>query len=195
VKSQQGKAKAKKPRPPPSQSLPLYSPLRRTSSIRILVVQPGAPQDQIVCCLRVVGNIDRRRSAASGTTAYEALSYVWGSQEDRVCIVCNGHAVDVTRNLAHALQRVRRTDEARCIWADAVCIDQGNVTERGHQVRLMGRMYGRAERVLIWAGRDEGHDARSAFALMEKIVYGGADGDSGSQVSLGLSKLGFLAAH
>jgi hypothetical protein len=38
------------------------------------------------------------------------------------------------------------------LWADAICIDQGNVEERCFQVTLMGEIYSRAERVVLWLG-------------------------------------------
>ena len=97
---------------------------------------------------------------------------MWGSPEDRSTINCDGQAVEVTRNLADALRRLRWVDRARILWADAICIDQGNLAERGHQVRLMEQIYRKAERVLIWAGEDEGYDARSAFALLKEIANG-----------------------
>jgi hypothetical protein len=38
------------------------------------------------------------------------------------------------------------------LWADAICIDQTNLDERGEQVQIMGQIYAQAERVLIWLG-------------------------------------------
>jgi hypothetical protein len=38
---------------------------------------------------------------------------------------------------------------------DAICINQEDVRERGHQVRLMRAIYKNAKRVLIWIGKDE----------------------------------------
>ena len=143
---------------------------------------PGAPNDQIVCSLHIIRDIDQRRSATGSRTAYEAISYVWGSPEDRSTINCDGKTVEVTRNLAAALRRLRWFDRARLIWADAICIDQGNIAERGHQVRLMEQIYRKAERVLIWAGEDEGYDARSAFALLKEIANGTIVANSMGQV-------------
>jgi hypothetical protein len=39
------------------------------------------------------------------------------------------------------------------LWADAICIDQGNLEERKRQVGLMDYIYTRASTVLIWLGR------------------------------------------
>jgi hypothetical protein len=36
--------------------------------------------------------------------------------------------------------------------ADGVCIDQDNGEERGHQVQLIAKIYGKANRVIVWLG-------------------------------------------
>ena len=110
---------------------------------------------------------------------YEALSYAWGSAEDKLDIICNGHVVRVTRNLCNALQKMRLPNRSRLVWADAVCINQDDIVERGHQVRLMGLIYKRAKRVIIWAGRDDNRDAPSAFSLISKIANGEKDNVDG----------------
>ena len=56
------------------------------------------------------------------------------------------------------------------IWADGVCIDQGNLSERGHQVKMMGMVYARAQRVLVWLGPDPEEKASSTFYALRSIV-------------------------
>ncbi len=41
------------------------------------------------------------------------------------------------------------------IWIDAICIDQSNDEERGHQVRLMRKIYEAAQCVSIWLGKED----------------------------------------
>ncbi|KAK1758962.1 ankyrin repeat-containing domain protein [Echria macrotheca] len=67
-------------------------------------------------------------------------------------ITANGKRLPVTPNLYMALRYLRRSDQARVLWVDAVCINQDDVTERGHQVQQMGGIYRHAERVLVWLG-------------------------------------------
>jgi hypothetical protein len=43
------------------------------------------------------------------------------------------------------------------IWIDSVCIDQGNLKERNHQVSMMKRIYAGASRVLVYAGDSSPH--------------------------------------
>jgi len=40
----------------------------------------------------------------------------------------------------------------RTLWVDAICINQNDVVERGHQVRLMRDIFSRAKRVVVWLG-------------------------------------------
>ena len=55
------------------------------------------------------------------------------------------------------------------LWGDAACIDQSNVSERGHQVNLMGKVFARANRVHIWLGQSNG-DAEEAFDFIHDIL-------------------------
>lgn len=50
------------------------------------------------------------------------------------------------------MKRFRTGHEDRVLWIDALCIDQGNPQERGHQVRQMASIYERARQVIFWLG-------------------------------------------
>ncbi|EUC38294.1 hypothetical protein COCCADRAFT_22172 [Bipolaris zeicola 26-R-13] len=91
---------------------------------------------------------------------YVALSYTWGDpitysatnryhKNQSVCI--NGMQLSVAGNLAAALHYLRKRKVSN-IWVDALCIDQGNIQERGDQVKMMGDVYRKATRVLVWLG-------------------------------------------
>ncbi|XXG94903.1 hypothetical protein Hte_001162 [Hypoxylon texense] len=84
---------------------------------------------------------------------YEAVSYTWGSTEKTDTIYVQGAELDVTRNLFLVLYDLRYAKTDRYLWIDAICIDQDNVHERGHQVRQMKNIYSDAERVLFCIGR------------------------------------------
>ncbi|KAF2737685.1 HET-domain-containing protein, partial [Polyplosphaeria fusca] len=86
------------------------------------------------------------------TIPYEALSYTWGSQQRTSTVMVNGRTLRVTENLYSALQHLRLKNEDRVLWIDAVCINQENQRERGHQVEQMSRIYSEAEEVIIWLG-------------------------------------------
>lgn len=83
---------------------------------------------------------------------YEALSYTWGSAHKQYDIEISGNTLPITENLHLALQHLRHPEEDRILWIDAICIDQDNVGERGHQVRQMASIYERVVRAIIWLG-------------------------------------------
>lgn len=53
-------------------------------------------------------------------------------------------------------------------WIDALCVDQDNVSERSHQVNVMGQIYTAACQVLIWLGPED-ESTSSAFELMTAL--------------------------
>lgn len=122
----------------------IYSSLLQ-NEFRVLVLEPGAREEQIFCRLIVCRTSD--------DLPYEALSYVWGSSTATKAIRCNGQDFAVTENLHDALLRLRHPRQARLLWVDAVCINQGNTTERGHQVKNMAKIFSAARRVIVWLGR------------------------------------------
>ncbi|OSS45162.1 hypothetical protein B5807_09092 [Epicoccum nigrum] len=83
---------------------------------------------------------------------YEALSYTWEESHKPYNIVVNGRMMPVTRNLSMALRNLRYPHQDRILWIDAICIDQTNDKERGHQVGQMTAIYRKAEQVLVWLG-------------------------------------------
>lgn len=139
------------PSPRDSKAGIYYSPLG-TDKFRLLEILPG--EDNIIETKLHVCNM------AGNATAYEALSYTWGgnqaSEGARLSIEANGahQIVDVSRNLHCALLALRQSDTSRTIWADAICINQEDVIERGRQVSMMGAIYSNAHRVIIWLGDD-----------------------------------------
>lgn len=122
--------------------------------IRLLELLPGDDAGQIKCRLSDGISLD-------DTPPFAALSYVWGDASDTTPIEVNGLRVPVTKNLAAALHSVfscwqaifpsRELSSFR-IWIDALCINQSDLAERSHQVKLMPRLYSTAEVVLAWLG-------------------------------------------
>ncbi|KAK4231435.1 heterokaryon incompatibility protein-domain-containing protein, partial [Podospora fimiseda] len=67
-------------------------------------------------------------------------------------ILINGQPLSITSNLEKALRQLRQTNSVRILWVDAICINQNSIEERNHQVNLMGLIYSRADKVLLWLG-------------------------------------------
>lgn len=84
--------------------------------------------------------------------SYETVSYTWENQLNEATILLDGKEARVTSNLLAALSSLRLVDEDKILWIDALCIDQENDLEKGHQVSRMKLIYEYAERVIIWLG-------------------------------------------
>jgi hypothetical protein len=139
---------------------PLYFPLVEAQIIRLVELAPGARGDPVVIRL-FIAELEHHPE-------YEAISYVWGNTEDTVPILCNGRTLDITMNLNAAFARVRYNDRPRILWADAVCINQTNMTERSHHVSFMGRIYRHARKVLVCLGQDLDGGAEDVAALVKE---------------------------
>lgn len=117
---------------------------------------------------------------------YEALSYVWGSNENpqyiqvanklrdasrKSCPGSDYHGtarLPVTQNLAVALRHLRLLDKPRVMWIDAICINQQDNVEKGLQVAKMGDIYSKASRVVVWLGpaQDDSHLAIEVMSYL-----------------------------
>lgn len=110
--------------------------------IRVIELQPGEEFDPIECNLL--------STRLDGKLAFKALSYAWGDRNVLEYILVSGKPFAVTLSLYEALHHIRCANEVQLIWVDAVCIDQGHIEERNHQVQQMGRIYSEAEEVIAW---------------------------------------------
>jgi hypothetical protein len=137
----------------------IYERLPQGEFIRVLKLQPGKTEDDIECSLEII-------DIGTSEDSYEAISYVWGSANDTIDVKCNGLHVPITASLANALRNFRYPFEPRLLWADALCINQRDDQEKGHQVKRMGQVYANAKCVLVWLGCDVNNVAEDTFALI-----------------------------
>lgn len=72
---------------------------------------------------------------------YEALSYVWGNRQSADMIWLDGYHFEVTKNLYEALVHLRRQDEDRVLWIDAICIDQNHNAVSDHILGLHANIH------------------------------------------------------
>jgi hypothetical protein len=74
---------------------------------------------------------------------FDALSWVWGPQEPSETMVLNGAHIKIRQNLLSCLRRLCAQEESQmpALWIDAVCIDQANIAEKSHQIKLMGSIF------------------------------------------------------
>ncbi|KAF1970680.1 HET-domain-containing protein [Bimuria novae-zelandiae CBS 107.79] len=124
-----------------------YQPLSQMDSIRILELLPAPSGSPLRCKLS--------ERPLSSYTNYEALSYVWGNSDLVKTITFGTEIIRITRNCSIALHHLRRQKESRFLWVDSICIDQNSPNERNHQVSMMGQVYSKAWRVVVWLGRSQ----------------------------------------
>jgi len=116
------------------------------NEIRVIKIEPGRWDDELSCRLQVV-SLDRLLRPR-----YDTLSYTWGSSRNTITISVNKQAVGVSSSLFTALRALRRTFKTVTIWADALCINQNNNSEKSKQVALMGRIYKQGRQTWVSLG-------------------------------------------
>jgi hypothetical protein len=147
----------------------LYSQLPLPTKTSIRLIRKESQENALVKLQLSVHDI-------TDPPAYTALSYTWGSPISQATaplatsaiILCNGRVLRVGKNLYDALC-IMATGPEGYIWADAICIDQGNIVERNDQVAMMGSIYAQAQGTFIWLGMDD-EVSRVAFKAMTRFV-------------------------
>lgn len=110
-----------------------YEPMPSPTSIRLIKLQVKDETGDLVCSLEI-GDL-------SVPPEYTALSYAWGDTSNTATIVCHDKTVQVTQTLHAALQRLATISPPLLVWADALSIDQQNITEKTQQVNMMALIY------------------------------------------------------
>jgi len=83
---------------------------------------------------------------------FDALSYVWGGSNKPQFIFIGEDGLPVTENLHRVLSHLRHHSIERIMWIDAVCINQEDEREKEQQIQFMAKIYGQANRVVVWLG-------------------------------------------
>lgn len=117
-----------------------------------------------------------------GETTFEALSYVCEESKNQMIAyvlpettaATGQRTVAIRSNLDQALRHLRDERSTRLLWVDQICINQGDNTEKGHQIASMSKIYETASRVVVWLG-PESANSSLAMATLEQL---------GKQVSL-----------
>lgn len=149
-----------------------YNPIDSSKAeIRIIHLLPGDFDDTIYIELVPVS------LSSNPTPQYDALSYVWGQEQCHNPAFVNGRPVTITSNLDIALRYFRDISDEKTLWVDAVCINQQDNVEKGPQVQMMGQIYSKAARVLVWLGPA----ADGSDELLERMSQGFTEEDISHQ--------------
>lgn len=165
-----------------------YSTLEKDrKDIRLLTILPrgqNAPNtaqnnDGLVRCTLTVVSLNN-------PPPYTALSYVWGDALYRKQVLVDESVVEITANLEDAVRHFEQELEPVVIWADALCINQEDISERNQQVQLMKHIYECASEVLIWLGPEDDENDKT-LGFLDKV---------GQQASkIGISRLEISDIH
>jgi hypothetical protein len=113
---------------------------------------------------------------------FYALSYVWGDPTDTTSIIVSGVEIPITKALNAALARLRQfvgnNKQAFGVWADAICIDQRDDSDKSYQIPLMRDLYSKAHRVIAWLGSSAASDELlELYRQIVPMVNGGSSAD------------------
>ncbi|KAL9116979.1 MAG: hypothetical protein Q9187_006489 [Circinaria calcarea] len=150
---------------------------------RLIDLKPGRFDDKLECNMREVnlaeGPVYEALSYTWKETAYERAHHAtWTKEVDETfksmskyshAIYCGDSFIQVTVGLRDALRKLRDPVETKTYWIDQLSIDQGNLSERAFQVQVMGHIYNRAKRVIVWTGDEDG-DTKPAFDIIRKLA-------------------------
>jgi Heterokaryon incompatibility protein (HET) len=152
-----------------------FEPLTSPRQIRILHLASRNGDDQLNGRLQHL-------TLDEATDVYEAVSYEWGNPETKHSIAIEGgFTIRITESLYHALRDIRPQDSSgkeRAVWADAVCINQEDMSERQQQVALMGDIYRRACRVITYIGPERDDSAMGINLACSLIQYAISNADA-----------------
>lgn len=159
----------------PKRSEYVYSPIG-ADEFRLLEIQPGNFSDELVC------NIFHLKTASTKQGMwYDAISYTWAGEDgrqvqDQDTIVSSGRLFGIqtlkaTLNCDLALRRVRSMTAVVHVWVDALCINQMDLIERGHQVQQMQSIYANANTVHAYVG-EAADESDSLMDIISRLESG-----------------------
>lgn len=131
-----------------------YPSIDPTTQIRLLRVTHQAGKN-LPSANKYKYDLETANVSQLAFTAYIALSYTWGearTDTDIHLIEIDDQPLWIRTNLFHFLSSVTESGIHLPIYIDAICLDQGNDTEKCHQVQLMSQIYANANTVLAWVG-------------------------------------------
>ncbi|KAF3038990.1 hypothetical protein E8E12_004196 [Didymella heteroderae] len=104
---------------------------------------------------------------------YVTLSYTWGPPTPLNTVDINGDLFKVRENLFDFLAQYQdHPANTDYLWIDQLCIDQDNIEERNHQVRLMSQIYKGCLRAIVWLDKSS-HDAAYEYKASTGMPGGG----------------------
>lgn len=139
-----------------------YEDLKRKNTIRLIKLDPS------------VVSSDRGYKVKSfrlwRVPKFYALSYCWGTTARSETIRCNNCPLLVSHSLKQGLGELQQIPAlaGNWFWIDQICVNQEDVLERTHQVKLMAEIYKKSKCTVVWLGPQSG-PCGLGFRLAERI--------------------------
>ena len=153
-----------------------YSPLKAESEIRLIKLQSRQDRsieiDHVVFPIYEIVHVE-----LDDDPEYEVLSYAWGDLSTLRPFFFEGNQfLGVTASLFGALLRHCPTDgsASKYLWADQICINQKDLTERSRQVQRMTQIFARASLCCVWLGESD-ESSSDVFELIQEVTNSGVD--------------------
>jgi len=124
------------------------------------MILPNSEGSLGIQCRMCTVSLDDQREVS-----FTAMSYTWGDPTARKDIDIDGHAFKTTDSV---YEMILQREHGIWLWIDALCINQADFEERASQVRLMSRIYGSADRVVIWLG-PASEDSELAMGFIQEL--------------------------
>jgi hypothetical protein len=152
-----------------------YTPLKG-DEIRLLIVHPGLPGQEIKCSLVPESLKDSR--------PFQALSYLWGQDKPNKPIMIlsfksGGKSksfrdlitsrIYTRTNLFEALKQLRHPVHDVTLYVNAICIDHNNKVEKYFQSARTQEIFNKASNVIVWLGIEK-PTSKTAFEFIPKVL-------------------------
>lgn len=118
-----------------------YEALAIRDSIRLLKLT-RSDTGQLQCQLDEI-ELSSDSQPKEAPPKYSAVSYTWGDSFSTVPLLCNQKELQITHNLAEALDMSLRANPNEYLWVDQICINQKDNEEKAAQVSKMTLIYDR----------------------------------------------------
>ncbi|KAH7401674.1 heterokaryon incompatibility protein-domain-containing protein, partial [Pyrenochaeta sp. MPI-SDFR-AT-0127] len=146
-----------------------YLPILADQDMRVLKLEPALHYNDPLVASLFSRPIQDDTESPSPT--YQCISYCWGIFEKSGWLICDNQRLSITANVDAILRHLRKASKPRNLWIDTLCINQADDWEKANQVRSMGRIYKRADKVHIWLGTANDKDCiPSVFAIFREQV-------------------------
>lgn len=141
-----------------------YLPLETPQTIRLIHARRLSADGRIIIKLKHFSLFEAQYPR------FTAISYVWGEKKlHPQKVVINGRTCQVLESIYPILALISDNPVVKkdvWFWIDYLCINQDDSLERATQVALMGTLYQRAFRTLVWLGEDT-PEVRGALDLLK----------------------------